>query len=146
MPGYILMVVLLLLVRFDWPGLMAMATTGIISGVAAEIIMIRSKTDILIYMKKLIISVLISAGSWSVSSEILKVVAQKLWGWGWWLTSYGMALKNMILFAPGVMTAVIWTIIAEKKCDKAILVLTCPAIHFAVWWYIINTLLSCLPT
>ncbi len=145
-PGYLLAVLLLLTSRFDWPALMIISIAGILSGIIAETIMIRSKADLAEHMKKVIISVAASAVFWLAASYFMNTQGQKLWGWGWWLTASGRAMKCAVQFAPAVITSVIWAITSKKPADKILLILTNPVTHITLWWHIINTLLSCLPT
>ena len=137
---------LLILDRFDWPLLTGISVTGLVIGAAAEIIMIVCKTDLTVYLKKILLTILGAAGFWIIANCILKLVADKYLEWGWWYSAAGIAAENAILFAPAVVTSVILLFIGKKPVDKTLLVMTNPVTHAAVWWYIVDTLLSCLPT
>ena len=145
-PGYLLCMLLVCLDRFTWETLLIIAAAGMITCIIAEIVMIKEKTDLTVYIKKLLVSIAASAAFWLVAGGFVHTHGNDLWGWGWWSKPWGELLNNAILFAPAAVTSVVWLITAKKGTDKLLLVLTNPVTHAAAWWYIIKTLLSCLPT
>ncbi len=132
--------------RFNWPLLTALSVIGLLFGITAELLVIVCKADLTVYLKRILLMVIGAAAFWIVANCILSIADKHVLDWGWWYSDWGRWTQNTILFAPAAVTSVIWLIIVKPPVDKILLFLTNPVTHAAVWWYIVKTLLSCLPT
>lgn len=137
---------LITLNRFSWPGLVAVACVGIASGIVAEVLIVRKKIPLGIYLIQLVPAVIIGILLWVAGALFSQYIAKIIFGWGWWLKDWGIVLKNAILFIPAVISSVFLTIGKKPVSDVIVLILIDPILHLAMLWYILRTLLSCLPT
>jgi len=145
-PGYLLILLFILLDRFDWPDLLAIAITGLVMVIIAEIIARISKAEISKYLVKALISLVLSVVVWFVANEAARGICEKVWGWGWWLTKEGEVVENTILFAPAAITSIFWAVYVKKGVNKILMILINPVTHLSIWWYIVDYRLACLPT
>ncbi len=143
LPAYSTALLLLLFDRFSWLGLEVTAMTGLIIGVIAELLVICTKFDFLPYLKRILLSVVLAAVFWGAAVILRQALPLP---WGWWLSRAGQILENVLLFVPAVGTSVYWCVTGKSAVDRILLLLTNPVLHAAVWWHIVDTLLSCLPT
>ena len=144
LPWYLLLLLLLHLDRFDWTGLKILAAAGMTAGILAEIMQLRAQNDLTVYLKKTGISIVLAAGFWLLCTGTQQMYDRD--HFGFWLKDSVILFRRILLFLPAAATSVYWLIAAKKPTEKITLILTNPVTHLAVWWTILNTLLSCLPT
>lgn len=144
---HLLMMGLILMNRFFRPELAAVACAGIVSGIVAEIFIVREKISLVKYIPKLVVAVVIGVVLWTAGYLFRDMYAEDLFGWGWWYKDWGIMLERALLFIPAVISSAFLAIKAKRPVSHVIsLILIDPILQLAMLWYIIDVLLGALPT